>query len=339
MNFDIDFVVMWVDGSDPEWRALKARYTPESDSIEKDTENRYRDWGLMKYWFRAIEQYAPWVRKVHFITWGHVPAFLNLTNSKLNLVKHEDYLPADVLPTFNSEAIEMNIQRIPGLAEHFVFFNDDMFLNRPVSPDDFFDPETGNPKMMFSEIPLRFYDAGRLWEVVNAVNLGIVNKNFTKRDIPVWDYFEKRTSVLYPFRVNARNLICRFAFPSYYTGFKIKHGPAALLKSVFEEIWEKEPGVLERTTNQRFRELGDVNHWLVMMWQLASNRFEPKHVENAYFDTSEENIDEICNIIRNKSVETLCINDPLDLKDYQAAAQKIIDAFEDVFPYKSTFEL
>lgn len=73
---DIDFVVLWVDGNDPEWRAEKAKYQGMTLD-DSNSENRFRDWGLMPYWFRAVEKFTPWVRKVHFVTCGHVPAFLN----------------------------------------------------------------------------------------------------------------------------------------------------------------------------------------------------------------------------------------------------------------------
>ena len=71
---DIDFVVLWVDGNDPEWRAEKAKYqgavTDDSNSV-----NRFRDWGLMPYWFRAVEKFTPWVHKIHFVTCGRIPEF------------------------------------------------------------------------------------------------------------------------------------------------------------------------------------------------------------------------------------------------------------------------
>ena len=134
---DIDFVVLWVDGNDPEWRAEKAKYqgavTDDSNSV-----NRFRDWGLMPYWFRAVEKFTPWVHKIHFVTCGHVPEFLNLDHPKLSHVSHSDFLPQAALPTFSSHAIEMNIHRIPGLAEHFVYFNDDMFPLRPMPETAFF---------------------------------------------------------------------------------------------------------------------------------------------------------------------------------------------------------
>ena len=105
---DIDFVVLWVDGSDPVWQAEKAKYQGKTLD-DSNAPNRFRDWGLMPYWFRAVEKFAPWVRKIHFVTCGHVPAFLNLAHPKLHHVKHEGFLPPEVLPTFSSHAIEMNL--------------------------------------------------------------------------------------------------------------------------------------------------------------------------------------------------------------------------------------
>ena len=133
----IDFVIIWVDGGDPEWQAEKSKY--QSDTENTDTRSiRYRDWDNLQYWFRAVEKYAPWVNKIHFVTWGHLPSWLDTTNPKLNIVNHKDYIPPEYLPTFSSHTIELNLHRIEGLAEQFVYFNDDMFLNKPVRPDDFF---------------------------------------------------------------------------------------------------------------------------------------------------------------------------------------------------------
>ena len=72
---DIDIVVLWVDGSDPAWLKEKSKYQ-DIKTTDANSDNRFRDWGLMKYWFRAIEQFAPWVRTIHFVTWGHMPDFL-----------------------------------------------------------------------------------------------------------------------------------------------------------------------------------------------------------------------------------------------------------------------
>ena len=81
------------------------------------------------------------MRKVHFVTWGHIPQWLNTKHPKLNIVCHEDFIPQKFLPTFNSHTIEWNFHRIPGLTEQFVYFNDDMFLLKPVYMEDFFKDE------------------------------------------------------------------------------------------------------------------------------------------------------------------------------------------------------
>lgn len=68
----IDFVITWVDGSDPAWQQEK-RKTLEACGLKSaadDRKERYRDWDNLQYWFRGVEQLAPWVRKVHFVTWG-----------------------------------------------------------------------------------------------------------------------------------------------------------------------------------------------------------------------------------------------------------------------------
>ena len=107
----IDFVIIWVDGSDPEWRAVKNQYVPKAIG-EDDQEVRYRDWDNLQYWFRGVEKYTPWVNKIHFVTWGHLPKWLNVNHPKLHIVNHKDYIPEEYLPTFNSHTIEMNLHRI-----------------------------------------------------------------------------------------------------------------------------------------------------------------------------------------------------------------------------------
>ena len=92
MNQKIDFVIMWVDGSDPAWLEEKNKYL-EKKIDTSNAINRYRDMGLLKYWFRGVEKLTPWVNKVHFVTWGHIPSWLNTNNPKLNIVKHEDFIP------------------------------------------------------------------------------------------------------------------------------------------------------------------------------------------------------------------------------------------------------
>ena len=171
----MDFVLIWVDGGDEEWLKEKAKYsgTPVDNAAA-----RFRDWGLLKYWFRGVEQFAPWVDKIHFVTCGHTPAWLNLDHPKINFVRHSDYIPTKYLPTFNSHTIELNLHRIKDLSEEFVYFNDDMFLVAPAKPTDFF--RNGLPcdeaSMQFL-LPKRY----NISKSIDGHNMGVLNRNFSKK--------------------------------------------------------------------------------------------------------------------------------------------------------------
>ena len=113
VNDKIDFVILWVDGNDEKWLKQKNGYL----GIKGDSNvNRFRDCQNLQYLFRGIEKHAPWVNKIFFITWGHLPKWLDVNNKKLEIVKHEEFIPKEYLPTFNSNVIEMNLFRIKNLS-------------------------------------------------------------------------------------------------------------------------------------------------------------------------------------------------------------------------------
>ena len=91
-----DIVVCWVDDKDKEWRSQKKKYKlaeegiTDTSGVTDDSDYRYRDWDLLKFWFRGIEKYAPWVNRVFFVTCGQKPEWLNTEHPKLRLVNHED---------------------------------------------------------------------------------------------------------------------------------------------------------------------------------------------------------------------------------------------------------
>ena len=62
----IDIVVLWVDGSDPEFIREKQKVIGEMDSVDLyiDGDMRYRDYGTFNNWFRMIENHALWVNKI-----------------------------------------------------------------------------------------------------------------------------------------------------------------------------------------------------------------------------------------------------------------------------------
>ena len=331
---DIDVVVLWVDGADPAWLEEKRKYAPPT-AADSNSANRYRDWGLLPYWFRSIERFMPWVRKVHFVTWGHVPAFLNLDAPKLHVVRHEDFIPAEFLPTFSSHTIEMNIHRIPGLAEHFVYFNDDMFLLRAMEPDGFF--RDGLPGTYGREEPWIFQTPVGIWSHAAANDLGVINKHFPKREA-LRHHKEKFYSKAYRWKDNLRTFALNTLFPDHFSGFRNLHAPAAYLKKTFEEVWAAEPELLRSTCRDRFRTAENVNQWVCLWWQVASGNFTPYVIDNLVDSISNENIDRLCHCIEQQTNDYICLNDPDQPVAFDLLAGRLTASFEKLLPEKSSFE-
>lgn len=331
---DIDFVVLWVDGNDPAWRQEKAKYQGKTLD-DSNSNNRFRDWGLMPYWFRAVEKFAPWVRKVHFVTCGHVPAFLNLDAQKLCHVRHEDYMPPEALPTFSSHALEMNLHRIPGLAEHFVYFNDDTFLLRPVPETAFF--RDGLPCTYGGEVPLELVGRAEIWQQAMVNNIGIINKHFDKRT-QVAAYGKKYANRAYRWQDNLRTKALERLFPNFFYGFKNLHAPAAFTKRTFEAVWEAEPELLRSTTLHRFRSAEDVNQWICLWWQVASGQFTPFDTSNMISCINESTIDDLCRAICAQKTDMICLNDGEATLNFETLQSKLVLTFQKILPEKSSFE-
>lgn len=332
---DIDFVILWVDGNDLAWQAEKSKYQPQKES-ENNSVNRYRDWGLLPYWFRAVEKFAPWVRKIHFVTWGHLPDFLNLNAPKLHIVRHDEFIPEEYLPTFSSHVIEMNIHRIPDLAEHFVYFNDDTFLLRSFQPEDFF--RDGLPCTYGGEVPIELVGNIGTWLHAAVNDLGIVNAHFPKRE-SVAKYGKKYRDKRYRWKDNLRTLMLEKLHPDYFTGFKNLHAPAAYLKESFREIWEAEPEKLVSTCRDRFRTSDNVNQWVVLWWQIASGQFSPAIIDNLVASINENTIDELCLAIEKQSHDYICLNDPDESIGFEQLAGRLASSFSKILPEKSSYEL
>lgn len=332
---DIDFVVLWVDGNDPVWQTEKAKY--QGGTLDdSNSANRFRDWGLMPYWFRAVEKFTPWVRKIHFVTCGHVPAFLNLDHPKLHHVKHTDFLPAEVLPTFSSHAIEMNMHRIADLAEHFVYFNDDTFLLRPMPETAFF--RDGLPCTYGGEHPIELVGEIGIWQHAAVNDLGVINAHFNKR-AQVRQFGGKYANCAYRWQDNIRTRAVEKLFPDCFTGFRNLHAPAAYRKSTFEAVWNAEPKLLRRTTSHRFRSADDVNQWVCLWWQIASGQFAPFNTDNVVSCADGRTIDSLCETIRRQSHDMICVNDPEETVDFDSLSARLRDAFESILPEKSEFEI
>ena len=323
----IDFVVPWVDGTDPEWQKEYSKYSGKPISQE-----RYRDWGIFKYWFRAVEKYAPWVNKVHLITCGQVPEWLNTDHPKLNLVFHKDYIPNEWLPTFSSHPIELNIHRIADLSEHFVYFNDDMYLSAPCKESDFF--RNGLP---CDQAISTFYSPKRTsvcyHKIINNEMI-VINKHFSKRDVILGNPFGW-FNLLYGKRV----LYNVYSLPlDWFPGLHIHHMPQPYLKSNLENVWNKEAELLAETSSHKFRNESDVSQSIFRFFALCKGEFAPRslNIGRYYHIGGEKQV--VADWFLKKSKKLVCINDGDGNFDIEKEMRFFQDLFDTVFSEKSSFE-
>lgn len=335
---EIDFVITWVDGSDPAWKKEKEAYAEQETSGKiasmDGRDARYRDHGLLRYWFRGVEKFAPWVRKIHFVTWGHLPPWLDVEHPKLHVVRHEDYIPEKFLPIFNSNALEMNLHKIAGLSEHFVYFNDDMFLIGPVRETDFF--QDGRPCDLLAFQPVVANPANPVMSHLFLNNALVISRHFDKRE-NVKANPGKYFKIGYPPFYFFYNLL-ELAFPKY-TGFYTVHNPAPFCKQTFEELWELERDVLQETLSHRFRSKDDVTPYLFRDWQKLSGDFQPRNLlkDFAYFNLSDGSR-RPCRTIKGQKKKIICINEADEEIDYGRVYQQLRAAWDTILPQRSAFE-
>ena len=343
-NTIIDFVVTWVDGSDPKWRSLMMQTKEKFQSgkykmagKEVNNEHRYKDIGLLRYWFRGVEKFAPWVNKIYFVTCGQIPEWLNVNNPKLVLINHEDYIPHEWLPTFSSDVIELNLHRINDLSEHFVLFNDDTILIKPVAPEFYF--KNGVPVLPCNlSISSYFkYDSNgrKMFNMSAIINEHFNVKSSIKNNGNKW-FNCKKLGVKLAFR----NYLC-YNLNKIMPVWDYEHLPLSHLKSTFQELWDEYPSFMEDTSKAAFRpDSGGVNQWLLAGWNAAKGDFSAAGLNKRgviKYGLSDENTQFLCDYIEKQVKPQICIVDiGSDKLDEYLNLLRI--AFEKILPDKSSFE-
>ena len=325
----IDFVVLWVDDSDPVWREKKIKYVGEKN-VKGNEDARYRDWDTLKYWFRGVEKFAPWVNNVYFVTDNQKPDWLNINHPKLKWVKHTDFIPEQYLPTFNSNAIELNVHRIDGLSEHFVYFNDDCFLIDKTEPEDFF----------IDGLPCEWPSIGPLIPIgffayTQMNNYQVENRHFSMRDSIKNNYtkwFRNRS-----LKDLAKLLI--YGSKNEIIGVDSWHIQISFLKSTFNTVWAKEYETLDSTCKNKQRTKEDINCWCIKDWQILSGNFHPQKPLGQLFHTvSLNNSNEAVEYLKKQKGKVVCLNDTENENNFEEHKRMIIEQFEKLFPEKSGFE-
>jgi hypothetical protein len=283
----------------------------------------------LRYWFRAVERFAPWARKIHLITWGHLPAWLTTDHPKLHIVRHTDYIPHEWLPTFNSNVLELNLWRIDDLAEHFILLNDDTFFTRPTTPEDFF--REGLPCDMARLSVVRPSSVAPTilnnLELINALHpRKALNRHWRKWFAPCY---------------GVGNLLktCSLLPWSFFPAFYDSHQMQPYRKADFRRAWELWGEDLKRVCTHRFRSTEDLSHWLIRYDVLCRGDFAPRSMQDCRLVTlTDTTIDNIAAQITQQQQRLLCLNDSEQIADFEAVKARLVAAFETLLPTPSSYE-
>lgn len=292
----MDIVITTVNGLDPEWQKDYARCIGA-----KVLTKRYRDWGTLPYLMRGIETCMPFIEKVFLVVAreSQVPEWVN--RNSVQVVLHEEFMPAEALPTFNSAAIEMFLHRIPGLAEEFIYFNDDFFPLAPCQPEEFF----REGKLAVS-MACHLFTLGNLFRI------------HTKRSYRL-----------------ARHAAGLWGGILY---LRPQHTCQPMLRSSQEELFEKcKEEILQSVSALRTNR--NYNQYLYTDYAHLNGLTYPYRISNHHLSLSIASLKTIRQAILQPRSKMACIND-VEMSDqkYEKYRKGILDAFAERFPQKSKYE-
>lgn len=336
MNSPIDIVLPWVDDHDPAWQQeLQESIRKYPRETGADSHTRFESWDNLRYWFRAVEKFMPWVRRIVLITWGHVPEFLQTDHRRILMVRHGDYIPAEYLPTYNSNVIELNVHRIEELAENFILFNDDTFPLAPVDESYYFQNNLPCDEAVEGIIvPKEEGAVAHMARYTQINNLMVINRHFEKRKMQE-EHREKWYTPVYG------KLLERTESLSYWNtlgGIHDPHMANALKKSTLEKLWQLEPQVLDKSSRNHFRAHTDVTQYLVRYWQLCTGEFVPRRTEGQMCLIDMSNYLKYAEGISRGAYPMVSLNESCTPEEFQVIKGAINKALESLLPEKSSFE-
>ena len=311
VHFEIDMVFSWVDGSSDEFQRERAKRMQQYVvGAGDDSEARFRQIDELKYALRSVYLYAPWVRHIYIATDSGAPSWL-AEHPRVTIVPSEAMFPdPSVLPTHNSHAVESLLHHIPGISEHFLYSNDDMFFGRPLRPDVFFSPG-GVTKFV---------------EATTRIGLG--------ESDPSRSGFENAA------RVNRRLLRERFG---KVTTRHLEHCAAPLRKSVLAELEAEFPDDFRRTAASRFRSATDISvtnslyHYYALMTGRAVTQTDVtvKYVET----TLRKALPAMRRLLKRRDHDMFCLNDgsfpEISVEQRTAAVTEFLERY---FPIPAPWE-
>ncbi len=311
-TFPIDVVYTWVNDKDEAWQIQRAEYSEFGAKTDRsNSDERFKNRDELRYSMRSIDMFAPWVRNVFLVTNGQKPEWLNLANPRLKLVHHADiYKNSSDLPTFNSSSIETQLHHIDGLAEHFLYINDDVFLGQFCTPDDFF----------FSNGIMKFFPSAQ-----RALESDI---DETREGYLVADG-------------NAVALMKKSR--GRHSRFIMDHTPLPALRSLLASLEAEFPDAWDACSKNRFRGKEDLRPIAFMAYQFGylEQRAVPSTISNIYLSLWKPKIgNQFNSVLKARPYKTFCINDVGVAPEHADAVDDMVFNFlESYFPFKSSFEI
>ncbi|GMO15720.1 MAG: hypothetical protein Ta2E_06770 [Mycoplasmoidaceae bacterium] len=302
-NFPVDLVYLWCDGSDPVFKKNKELLytklygnTKKQESLE---DHHFVQINELKYSLRSAEKNVPWIRKIFIVTNKQIPKWLNTKSDKIQVIDQSQIGLSNI---YNSVAIESQLYKIPGLSEHFLYANDDMFFNKKVKKSFFFTSK-GIP-IVYLEKQDGVYSSAYMMMIFNAYSevFGVDNeKDFLK-----------------PLHCITSYTISQFKL---------------VLNSRYSDVYNT-------TSKNPFRSTFDVHRFFVSIYssknKLANlvclNNDESNYID-LYFCKA---IDRSLIHLKRYNPNMFCINS--SNKDDEKWNKSVIELLENKFPDKSAFE-
>lgn len=306
----IDAVYTWVDDKDAAWQQRRAAAQGLELNLSADALDaaRTRNRNELLYSIRSLQAYASWIRHIWVVTDDQVPTWLDPSQPGLTVVSHKDiFTDPGTLPVFNSHAIESQLHHIPGLADHFLYFNDDVFLGRPVRPEAFF---LGNGVSQF--VPsLVSIDRDRKPDPRNGASLA------ARRDRAWIEQRYQRTITN-----------------------RMRHIPYTHLTASLAELERTDPAMFAQLERSTFRNAEDhaIASELGHYFAFAEGRAAVGPLSVSYVDIGAPTVGErLDSLDRLRNADVFCLNDiggytdPID-------DSRVRDFLEHYFPVPSPFE-
>ena len=309
----IDIVITYVYERDKKW-TQEFNYYKQKEILEKKAEKtnrqafgveRTREWDILKYWFRAVEKNCTWVNKIFLVVQNerHIPKWIDKNNPKLRIVFHDEYIPKELLPTFNAMPIGFYISNIKDLSNNYIMCDDDYYFLNKIEKDRFF--KENKPVHKDNQVPYKKFDTmainGVFWEILN-------------NDLD---------------------------FEYKITGKEIKYGiyhlPEARNKEYEQDILNKyAEEIKEHFITSKFRHKTNLCSYMFSdLLKIEGKAILDDPYTNCRYVSLKSDID--FNEYANNDI--VCFNDTEILDDYNLTKKKLTEFLEKKFPEKSSYEV